>query len=49
MINNIIFNWNEEKNLLLKEMRGVSFEDAVAAIERGDFEIIPNRSRNHKG
>lgn len=49
MSNNVIFNWNEEKNLLIKETRGISFEDAIAAIERDDFEIIPNRSRNHRG
>lgn len=49
MLNNTIFNWNEEKNLLLKETRGVSFEDVIAAIDRGDLlEIIPNFSKTHK-
>jgi len=29
-------NWNTEKNLVLKESRGVCFEDVVFFIERGD-------------
>lgn len=49
MSNNTIFNWNEEKNLLLKEIRGVSFEDVVIAIEQGNLiDIVPNTSKNHK-
>ncbi len=30
-------NWNTEKNRLLKESRGVCFEDVVFFIERGDI------------
>lgn len=30
-------NWNSEKNLVLKESRGVCFEDVVFFIERGDI------------
>jgi hypothetical protein len=30
-------NWNSEKSLLLKEQRGVCFEDLVFHIERGDL------------
>ena len=30
-------NWNTEKNLKLKESRGVCFEDAVYYIEKGDI------------
>ncbi len=29
--------WNEEKNELLKETRGVSFEQVLESIEQGDF------------
>ncbi len=29
------FNWNEEKNQLLKAERGISFERIVVAIEEG--------------
>jgi len=29
-------NWNAEKSLKLKEMRGISFEDIVYYIEKGD-------------
>jgi uncharacterized DUF497 family protein len=30
-------NWNTEKNLVLKESRGICFEDVVFFIERGDI------------
>lgn len=29
------FNYSEEKDLLLKEARGVGFQDAISAIEKG--------------
>lgn len=49
MSNNAIFNWSEEKNLLLKKTRNLSFEDVVVAIERGDLiDIISNSSKNHQ-
>lgn len=42
------FDWDEEKNALLKELREVSFEDVQTAIESGrvldDFEH-PNKKR----
>ncbi|MCY4278460.1 MAG: toxin [Gammaproteobacteria bacterium] len=42
------FDWNHDKNELLKRTRGVSFEDVVFHIENGDvLNIIrhPNASR----
>lgn len=30
-------NWNTDKNLALKESRGICFEDVVFYIERGDI------------
>ncbi|MDO8492311.1 MAG: BrnT family toxin [bacterium] len=29
------FDWNEEKNILLKAERGVCFEDVILAVEEG--------------
>ena len=43
-----IYRWNAEKNLLLKETRGVSFEQVVMHIERGgllDIIAHPNPER----
>ena len=35
------FNWNEEKNQLLKAERGISFERIVVAIEEGHlFDVV---------
>ena len=42
------FNWDPEKNALLKRTRGVSFEEIVAAIEDGgvlDVFEHPNQER----
>ncbi|MEA3372381.1 MAG: BrnT family toxin [Campylobacterota bacterium] len=42
----ITYNWNTEKNLLLKKERGISFEQIVSHIESGDLlDIIahPNK------
>ncbi len=42
------FSWNSEKNESLKRERGVSFEEAVFHIERGDLLDImehPNQER----
>lgn len=45
---NSVFNWNEEKNTLLKAERNISFEDIITALQNGDLiEIIPNPSQNH--
>ena len=30
-------NWNTDKNQLIKELRGICFEDVVFHIERGDL------------
>ena len=45
------FDWNDEKNELLKSSRGVSFEDVVFHIQNGDvLDIIkhPNAARYPK-
>ena len=42
------FNWNAEKNEKLREDRGVSFEEAVFAIEQGQLLDIldhPNKDK----
>ena len=42
------FYWNEEKNILLKQERGVSFERIVVAIEEGHLLDIlehPNKEK----
>jgi uncharacterized DUF497 family protein len=46
---NLIFRWSEEKNKILKESRGISFEEIVTALQEGCMlEDIPNPSKNHK-
>ena len=43
-----VFQWNNEKNESLKKSRGVSFEQVVILMERGDIvEIVnhPNQSK----
>jgi hypothetical protein len=48
-MNTPIFSWSEEKNKILKENRGISFEEIIVAIQNdGLLEIIPNPSKNHK-
>lgn len=45
------FKWNEEKNLMLKRERGISFEEIVIAIERGgvlDVVKHPNEKKYGK-
>ena len=38
-----LFEWNVEKNSQLKEERGISFEDIVFYIDRGDvLDIVPH-------
>jgi hypothetical protein len=44
------FNWNAEKSRLLKKSRGISFEDAVFHIARGEVLADyghPNPSKYH--
>lgn len=43
-----IFNWNEAKNRLLKQTRGISFEEVVLHVEAGDAIDVfdhPNQER----
>ena len=49
----IYYLWSTEKNLLLKAERGISFEQVVMHIDRGDvLDVIahpnPDRYRNQK-
>jgi uncharacterized DUF497 family protein len=48
----IRYNWDKEKNLLLKETRGISFEQIVVYIEQGNLiDVIkhPNKDKyNHQ-
>lgn len=42
------FSWNDEKNELLQRQRGISFEEAVFHIQRGDLLSMidhPNQER----
>jgi uncharacterized DUF497 family protein len=41
------FRWNEEKNEWLKEVRGISFDDIVDAIEQNNLVAIEQKS-NHR-
>ena len=42
------FYWNEEKNILLKQERGVSFERIVVAIEEGHLLDVLEHPNNEK-
>ncbi len=47
-MNDIVFNWNSQKNKILKENRGISFEEIVAAIDEGGLiDIISNPSTSY--
>ncbi len=40
------FNWSDEKNALLKQTRGISFEEIVIAIEEGHVvDVVRNTKR----
>ena len=42
-----LFEWNSEKNAQLKEERGISFEDIVFYIDKGDvLDIVPHPQQN---
>jgi len=46
---NFEFNWNDEKNILLKKERNICFEDVVTAIENNKLlDVIKNQSENHQ-
>lgn len=50
MQNNPYIDYSPEKNLLLKQTRGISFEEVVLAIERGkvlDIIAHPNTQKYH--
>jgi len=48
-VNNMItYNWNKEKSLLLKETRGISFDQIVMHIESGDLVDIIQHPNNKK-
>lgn len=41
------FNWNDEKNELLKQTRGISFEEIVIAIEEGHVvDVVRHQNRD---
>jgi len=43
----VYYNWNAEKNILLKEERGISFEQVVLHIDNGDLiDVISHTSKN---
>jgi len=44
----ITYNWNKEKNLLLKETREISFEQIVMHIEQGDLLDIIQHPNSEK-
>jgi len=44
----ITYNWNTEKNLLLKETREISFEQIVMHIEQGDLIDIIQHPNSEK-
>jgi uncharacterized DUF497 family protein len=44
----ITYNWNKEKNLLLKETRKISFEQIVMHIEQGDLIDIIQHPNSEK-
>lgn len=47
-LQDIIFEWNEGKNTLLKENRHISFEDIIIAIQNDKLiDIIPSPSPKH--
>ena len=44
----MVFDWSEEKNILLKETRSIGFERIVIAIENGDVLAVfdhPNKDK----
>jgi len=44
----MVFDWNEEKNSILKDSRGISFERIIIAIENGDVLAVfdhPNKEK----
>ena len=49
MFKRMEIHWNAEKNLLVKRVRGVSFEEVAEIIRAGDeLDIIPHPTRTHQ-
>ncbi|MBN2824287.1 MAG: toxin [Campylobacterales bacterium] len=44
----MMYDWNKEKNLLLKETRNISFEQIVMHIEQGDLLDIIEHPNSQK-
>jgi uncharacterized DUF497 family protein len=45
----MIFDWNDDKNTLLKESRNICFEDVVTSIQEDKLlDIVKNSSSNHQ-
>ncbi len=42
------FNWNEEKNLLLKQTRDISFEEIVLCISEGKVVTVLENTKKEK-
>ena len=43
----VYYNWNPKKNILLKEQRGISFEQVVLHIDKGDLiDVISHTNKN---
>jgi len=48
-VNDLEFNWSDEKNILLKKERNICFEDVVTIIKNNKLlDIIKNQSKNHQ-
>lgn len=45
----MVFDWNDDKNTLLKERRNICFEDVVTSIQENKLlDIVKNPSANHQ-
>ncbi len=44
----ITYNWNKDKNILLKKTRGISFEQVVMHIQNGDLIDIIKHPNSQK-
>ena len=42
------FNWDDEKNQLLKRTRGIGFEDIIIAIHEGELMDIVDHPNKHR-
>ena len=45
----MIFNWDEEKNKILKKTRNISFEQVIIDIENGNIlDVLENPNKEYK-